>query len=169
MLQTGGIDEGLIGQNLKSLEESGGNARRDISAQVSNTMPLGSSAAVSALTRGLGDQRTSQTEAMLRFLLDKATAKTGNQFGAVQGMEGLPSYISQPSSIELAMLGAKAPYETANLSSQNDWLSTLLAGMQGSRYFDELAIGKSPWEQTIGPLISAILMGLGKGPAQATG
>ena len=164
LLKTGGLDEGLIGQNINALTEQGGRNATDIGAQVSASMPLGSTAAVSALTKGLSDNRLDTTKAILDFLLTKGQQGVQNKMGAIGGMQALPSYIQSPSSIELAMMNAKQPYDIANLNSQNDWMSQLLGGTAASYYTPEMALQKSKWESTVMPLISGIIAGLMKGP-----
>lgn len=164
-LRTGGIDEGMIGQNLNAMQLGGANARRDITAKITGSLPMGSSAVSGALTKGLGDEELANRQAMMQYLTGQQQTALGNRFGAVQGMEGLPSYIGQPSSIELAMMGARQPYDIANLGAQGDYWSRLLGGMQGSYYTPEMISQPSPWSSIISPILSAIIKGLTMGPA----
>lgn len=157
LLQTGGIDQGLIGQYLKQTEQGGQLARQNIGAQVSASMPLGSTAAVSALTGGLGNQMATQNQNILQFLLQKAQQGVQNRTVAEQGMQALPDYIGSPGAMERSMIATRTPYDTANLTSKNSYFNTLMQGALGSYYTPEMTIDPSMWQQMVGPLLTALM------------
>lgn len=159
-LQTGNINDPLIAQSLANLQQGNAAAQRDITRQVTGSMPMGSSAAVSALTKGLSDQQLGSTQQMLNFLMGQQQQGLQNKMGAAGQLQGLPGYISSPSSIENAMLGATQPYNLANLSAQQNWMSQLLGGMAGSYYTPELIAQPSMWSQFASPIISGVTAGL---------
>lgn len=162
-LQTGNIDNNLIAQGLQNLQQGNAAAQRDITRQVTGSMPMGSSAAVSALTKGLSDQQLGSTQQMLNFLMGQGQQGFQNKMGAFGGMMGLPSYIGAPSSIENAMLQTTQPYNLANLNAQQNWMSQMLGGTQGSYYTPEMISQPSLFSQVFSPLASGVMAGLSGG------
>lgn len=156
LLRTGGINNDLVGQNLAGMRTGGDTAARDITRRVTGAMPLGSSAAVSALSSGLGDEELKNRLAMMDFLMRTNQTGVQNKLGAVGGMEALPSYIGAPGAIERAMIETRTPYDTANLAAKGDYFKTLGGLTLGSYYTPEMTVDPSMWQQ-LSPLLTALL------------
>ena len=103
-----------------------------------------------------------------QMLLDQGQQGIANQFAAAQGLGGIPQYYSQPSALELQMLGLKQPYDLANqqsaLNSQSLQASILASLLQPTPI--DYQVVPSQAEQILGwlkPIIEGLGQGIGKG------
>lgn len=153
MMQGGGRQDAT--QLIEDMMRQGQMQDRQTRADVmSSQLPQGT-AQTRALAGELGKNRLDRNIAIQQLEQDLMNQAMQRQFQGAQGLQGSQQYYEGPSSIELAMLGARQPYDLANLEARTQQQQALDQMMtQLGMYQPERQTYASPWEQFVNPFIN---------------
>lgn len=91
-------------------------------------IPMNSSAMQGAAAQALAQNRLQRNMQMGQLGLDNERYAQQQQFAGAQGLQSMPGYYAQPSTMEAQMLGLRQPYDMANI--QNERLNAEFANAQ---------------------------------------
>lgn len=161
MLASGGINKSSVGEQIGNMAKSGLMSRDKIMRDVSAMYPLGSTAGISAATQGMNEADLNNRLGIGQFLMSVANQENANKFGAMQGMESIPGYIGQPSSVETSMINALTPYSEMGNQLNISKMGNLAQLLANSKFTPEMWTREGIGPMLMGGLFKALAAYLG--------
>lgn len=157
MMMGGGRQD--VSNITNDMRERGEMQDRQILAQLkASGIPLQSTAMTRAATGQLGQNQLNRNISIGQLELGEMNNAMDRQFRGASGLQSMPGYYAQPTSVEQAMLGLQSQYDMANLQNrqfnaqQTGQQQQIIANMMNNLlannwYQPERMVGPSDWQR----------------------